>query len=253
METLITSHHSLSYVLFSHLNDCEILELLKDVKNYDPTLTFDEFNRLNFQFINTVDDSDSLTEIDPEINVLINVSTPSSEYYSQNDFDDLLTSYSTFPMILMYNICSIPNNLEQFLQYTGVVSNSFSADIMCYCETRLSNNIEHLYKLKGYKLYTVNRNHYGGGVCMYVKDRFPSSVLHDKCLSTDTIESLFVETSIAKKAVLIGTVYRRPNANICSFIDVLENLLSEISLSNKLCIMLGDFNVNLLNDTDRNV
>ena len=80
-------------------------------------------------------------------------------------------------MLLVYNITSIPNNLDTFLINNGLLTSQNSVNFMAFCETRLSDSIEHLYNIKDYKLLTNNRNHYGGGVCMYIKDNISCNIV----------------------------------------------------------------------------
>lgn len=94
------------------------------------------------------------------------------------------------PIVLMHNINSISNNLENFLLQSSIVSNINSVNIMCFCETRLSSDIEHLYTIKGYKIFTNNRNHSGGEVCIYVKNVISCHVLQDRCLASESVESV---------------------------------------------------------------
>ena len=50
-----------------------------------------------------------------------------------------------------------------------------------------------------------------------------------------------------KKSVIVGIIYRPPDQNPRDFISDLDHLLSKISKANKLCYILGDFNLNLMN------
>lgn len=124
---------------------------------------------------------------------------------------------------------------------------------MSFCETKLSNDIEHLYNIQGYKLLTNNRNHYGGGVCMYIKKNMFNTVLKDVSIINDNIETLFVETKLINKPVTVGIVYRRPNGSITLFNESLESMLQNVTSTGKTCLLLGDFNINLMNFNDINV
>lgn len=239
-------------VFFPHLNNTQILELLNPInENNSEIQKYDEFNKLQFHFISSNSDSHNLESLDPESNLLRNVIIPNTTYYNHNNFE-YLTLGHTCSLILMYNICSIPNNLEHFLIDSGIAHNHPTIDILSFCETRLSKDIEHLYNIKGYKLLTNNRNHYGGGVCMYIRDIFPCRRLQDVCLMNDDIESLCIETTYMKKKMYLGIIYRRPNGNINSFITLLEDLLLKISLAGVTCVLQGDININLLNKSDKN-
>ncbi len=69
----------------------------------------------------------------------------------------------------------------------------------------------------------------------------------------DHIETLFIESKYLSKSVIFGVVYRRPNANIHSFLETLDRIFNGISLTGKLCVMFGDFNINLLKYLQTNV
>ena len=59
---------------------------------------------------------------------------------------------------------------------------------------------------------------------------------------------MFIEICKPKeKNVIVGIIYRPPNQNPRDFISDLDHLLSKISKENKLCYILGDFNLNLMN------
>ena len=67
-------------------------------------------------------------------------------------------------------------------------------------------------------------------------------------MSNDTIECLFVEAFIVKK-VLIGIIYRPPDTPISMFNEHLKTVIDSIKCSNIPCYLLGDFNINLLNQS----
>jgi Txe/YoeB family toxin of Txe-Axe toxin-antitoxin module len=46
---------------------------------------------------------------------------------------------------------------------------------------------------------------------------------------------------------IIAAVYRPPDTDVCSFNDILSELLGRIRHENKLMYLMGDFNINLLN------
>ena len=63
------------------------------------------------------------------------------------------------------------------------------------------------------------------------------------------IETLFIEVSVNKKVYTLGLIYRVPNNDPDIFNVTLNNLLEPIRNNNEI-ILLGDFNINLLNDSD---
>ena len=50
-----------------------------------------------------------------------------------------------------------------------------------------------------------------------------------------------------KKNIVCGIVYRHPNTSLQSFFDHFSKNLDKVHKESKLCIIMGDFNINLLN------
>lgn len=165
-------------------------------------------------------------------------SLPVSDYYDKLKYDQLLSNNNSCPT-LMYNIGSIPLNLEKFLMYSGIASNSSNINIMAYCETRLSKDIEHLSSLNGYNLFTNNRNRYGGGVCLHVKRNISCHICVNLCTMSDSTETLFIEATYLGKCVMFRIVYRRPNARIPSFIEIFDKILQDIAATGKKMHFIG--------------
>ena len=47
--------------------------------------------------------------------------------------------------------------------------------------------------------------------------------------------------------VLIGVIYRPPNQDIFLFNEKLNNIMNDVLMENKICYLLGDYNINILN------
>ena len=70
------------------------------------------------------------------------------------------------------------------------------------------------------------------------------------------LESTVIElTFLNKRNIICGTIYKHPGMKICDFNnEYLTPLLAKIFLEGKRCLLMDDFNINLLNtDTDHNV
>ena len=70
--------------------------------------------------------------------------------------------------------------------------------------------------------------------------------------SSKLLESVFAEiVNLNKPNLLVGVIYRHPCMSLKSFnSDFLKPFLHKVGLENKELILLGDFNVNLLNTDD---
>ena len=71
------------------------------------------------------------------------------------------------------------------------------------------------------------------------------------------MESIFIEASKeGKDEIIIGTIYKPPNNNSDDFEKLLNSILQHIDKGKKTCILMGDFNIDLLkfehnNNTNR--
>ena len=60
---------------------------------------------------------------------------------------------------------------------------------------------------------------------------------------------LFIDIALGnKKNIIVGCIYRPPDSDINTFNDALYSTLEIINKENKLCALLGDFNINLLKE-----
>ena len=50
-----------------------------------------------------------------------------------------------------------------------------------------------------------------------------------------------------EKNFIIGTVYRSPSANLHEFLESFHQLLHRVTRDSKMCYIMGDFNLDLLN------
>ena len=72
--------------------------------------------------------------------------------------------------------------------------------------------------------------------------------------SVSSKDSLFVEIIMPKgKNIIIGVIYRPPNGNLQSFVHSFNEVIDKVGSENKLCYLMGDFNINLLNYQSNNL
>ena len=55
------------------------------------------------------------------------------------------------------------------------------------------------------------------------------------------------------KDIVTGVIYRPPNQNVDEFLTMTNELLSKILKENKVCYLMGDFNLNLMNHQSHSV
>ena len=59
-------------------------------------------------------------------------------------------------------------------------------------------------------------------------------------------ESLFIDTVMHDHKVVIGVIYKPPESNIDIFVAHFNDLMGIISKERKHCILMGDFNIDLI-------
>ena len=73
-------------------------------------------------------------------------------------------------------------------------------------------------------------------------------------LNSALFDSVFVETINPRgKKFIVGTVYRPPSHNLHEFLESFQLLLERVTRDNKVCHIMGDFNLDLLNTDSHSV
>ena len=149
--------------------------------------------------------------------------------------------------IMGFNVRSMKSN------FTNLTSELFypniAFDIIGLCETRLTDTTEKVYPLKGFHRYAANVSSDSGGVCIYVRDSINCKMRDDLRVIKNHIEIIFIECTLDNKPLVIGMLYRRPGTPVDKFQDDLVITLNKIKHQ---CIIMGDFNLNLLNEENNN-
>ena len=101
-----------------------------------------------------------------------------------------------------------------------------------------------LFTMDGFRLITNNRTgKKGGGVGFYVSQNLNCELLKDFSIMSETFESIFIEIKAPnKRNIIVGEIYRPPNANAIDFGEHVHGLLSNRYFDNKTCFIMGDFN-----------
>ena len=79
--------------------------------------------------------------------------------------------------------------------------------------------------------------------------------MYDLCSSNSALfDSVFVETiNPHGKKFIIGTVYRPPFHNLHEFLESFQLQLDRVTRVNKVCYIMGDFNLDLRNTDSHSV
>ena len=167
-------------------------------------------------------------------------------YHTENSFNRYLSNHnisSNSFSVIHLNIRSLPANLSSFLSYLDNLDHTFS--VIGLTETWLNPSNVSSYCIDGYNhVYRTRCLSKGGGISLFVSKYFVSSEMVDLRLVNEYIESLFVKISNNNMSCVIGLVYRPPNSTLIKFIEILNDILAEIS--HMPCYIMGDYNIDLL-------
>jgi hypothetical protein len=181
-----------------------------------------------------------------------------SEYYDLSSFMDTVDARSTSLSLLNTNARSFLRNKHSFDILFELLESEgkFIFDIISLEETWLDDSQESLACLQGYEAIFKHKKpaKIGGGLAIFIKNdlnfkaRYDIHFPEDK---QDMFDCLFIEImsdNASSKNVLFGVFYRSPKHSCLSqFNQCLLALLNDLTRENKHIILVGDFNINLLN------
>ena len=125
-------------------------------------------------------------------------------------------------------------------------------EILCISETWLSDDtLDAVLLVPGYTLYRRDRpgGRRGGGVAILVSNDLRVTRLRETNDDEPGVEALWLSVGGARRTtIVVGTVYRPPGALSARLRRSVRSQLESALARGKPIYVLGDFNVNLLND-----
>lgn len=117
--------------------------------------------------------------------------------------------------------------------------------ILAISETHLDSSFEDTeLVIKGYNIYTKDRNRYGGGVAFYIQDHVPVKIWTD--MMQYNIEVLWLKNYLPhRKSILLGCCYRLPSTNN-EYLDTICEMLKNNTVVGQDIYFMGDFNIDWL-------
>ena len=193
--------------------------------------------------------SSILPDLDPDLNL---PQQTNFGYYSTSDFKNSYkisncTSNNHFS-ILHSNIQSLNANFDSLLQMLAEISHSFSLIGLTETKYKISEEVLSNHAIPGYSFVSQPSLSNAGGAGFFVSDKLNFTVRDDLSESTPDYECLWIEVqSDSKDDLICGVIYRHPHSNLEAFMAYLDIVMDKISRERKYCVMMGDFNLNLLN------
>ena len=119
-------------------------------------------------------------------------------------------------------------------------------DVVCVVESWLSTEIQNSeIHIPGYFIVRLDRNRHGGGVIMFIRNKFTIKQL----LPCPPLELITVTLHCDVYRFCLSLLYRPPSLSVDVF-GVLQHYYESINVS-QFCsyVIIGDFNVNVLNSS----
>ena len=192
-----------------------------------------------------------LEDIDPDSNFYNthHQNTPNSPYLHIADVNSKIPKTTNSFSIFHLNIRSLSKNFKELKNVLSLLDHKFK--IIALTETWAKPHNIALYNLDGYHHESLTRDgKIGGGISIYIDDKYDYKIRSDLTSSNDTSESFWIEiekSSIGTpKNLLLGCIYRIPGHNSDSFNQTLTNTLTTISRENKITYHTGDYNLDLI-------
>ena len=174
-----------------------------------------------------------------------------SKYFEISQLNNFKMSTDTMSLFHM-NIRSLSAHHDELsLLLAGL---KFKFDVIGISETKEQSDKGFLSNvhLSGYNIPTQPTKSSVGGVALYVNSSLNYKTKEHLGVTKDDFEMVCVELlSQEEKNHLYCCVYRHPNTDVQEFLNFIDNLLLIICCKKlprkKVCFLMGDFSLNLLN------
>ena len=170
------------------------------------------------------------------------------------DVDTLYPFICSFSLsILMLSIRSVKKNFDDFLAKFYNCVNLFS--FIVFTETWLTLDRDISFNIPGFYSLDLYCNQYGGGLKLYIKNRFKAKVLNDFTVLNDLFEILTVDLCLGNCKYFLMLVYHPPSSSPTRNLECVSLLTSYLKCVldfNSPVIVAGDMNLNLLNPKNLN-
>ena len=170
-----------------------------------------------------------------------------SNYVSIQDLSSSDTNHTDLSFLYM-NIRVLSCHFDEL--QTLLVNLKIPFDVVAVSETwdSFKRPLEVNVEIPGYTFFSTRSQSQNGGVGVYIKSSLAPTPRSDLASDSGDFETVWTEVENPKdKNILICCAYRHPNSDPETFDEYMHNILANPTITNKNVLILGDFNLNLLN------
>ena len=152
--------------------------------------------------------------------------------------------------VLHQNICSLRNKTMELEVWLNTELNQ--VDVICLTEHWLNYQNLISTNIQNFKLASSFNRKYRthGGSCIYVKDNISTK---DMDYFTTFGEEINFELSLIELIdfkLYIGCIYRAPDGQFDIFLNKLETVIQKLLKKNKVLLLCGDWNIDMLHENN---
>lgn len=193
-----------------------------------------------------------MDNLDPDIHYLEGLfdsieASQQSLYINVTEMNKLLSEHNEYLSFLNYNIRSFNANSDSF--FSMFSHQNIIPNILCLTETWFKTDSTE--EIEGFSSsHVIRPSIRSGGVSLYVKNELKFHTISMFCRADINIEVNCIEISLQNQSICILGLYRPHSGTISQFCEELCGILEDGYFNNKICVLLGDLNINLLSDTN---
>ena len=199
-----------------------------------------------------IEDDDENSDVTESLQTMSNI-LENCKSYTVKDVNDISSSSFVENMSSFFlNLDGNQTNFDSMIVELEQFKHKFS--IIGIAETNTDPAISNVYEIPGYNSFyqdTQPGKKKGTGVALYVHTSLNATINNQLSKTTPNLETLFVTLSNNDNPVTFGVLYRPPSGNPSAALNEISNLLKVVP--NKSVYIMGDFNIDLHNNTSNMV
>ena len=179
---------------------------------------------------------------DSQYHILIN-----SKSFNINEINALKIKKNHFG-ILHLNTASLKKHIDGLSNLISLMKLNFPIIGLNEHKIGLKTPINNI-SLSGYAFCFDETKSTHGGTGFFINEKYSYTKRGDLHILLDkNLESTFIEINLSKKRnFLCGCIYKHPHTSIADFnLTYLTPLLEKLNKEEKLCFLMGDFNIDLM-------
>ena len=176
------------------------------------------------------------------------------DYYFEDHFRQKHGFTDSSQLSLFHlNIKSLSKHYDELDTYLNSLEYKFA--FIGLTETWLDEDKQYFFDLENYtSINKFREGRKGGGVSLQISQNIPYIKRNDLVHFDSEMESIFIEIDKCvyntNSNIIIGVIYRMPNACVDVFTDRLTDIMNVIEKEHKLCYIMGDLNIDFLKADD---